>query len=105
MNHNEVLITPARWRRLDPALRRELRQVLGPQAGILHRPVLDVARALCARDAALLAWHLYQGLAGQPFTPYQGCGLGLTMDLRHFMGEDQEPWVYGSEAAPLRLLR
>jgi hypothetical protein len=105
MNLNNMTITQTIWRRLHPQLRTELRQVLGPQASIIDRPVLDVARALCAHDAALLAWHLYQGLDGQPFTPYQGCGLGLTMDLRRCMGEDQEPLVYGSEEAPLLLLR
>ena len=98
-------LTPARWRRLPPQLRAELRQVLGSKQAILNRPVLDVARDLCARDAALLAWHLYQGLDGEPFTPYQGCGLGLTMDLRRCMGEDGEPWVYGSEEFPLLLPR
>jgi hypothetical protein len=105
MKINESPLTHARWRRLHPHLRRELRQVLGPQAGILGRPVLDVARTLCARDASLLAWHLYQGLAGEPYRPYQGCGLGLWMDLRQFMGEDREPWVYGSEEFPLLLPR
>ncbi|HEX9872179.1 MAG TPA: hypothetical protein VGC99_27000 [Candidatus Tectomicrobia bacterium] len=105
MTINQLPLTPARWRCLAPELRTELRQVLGSKQAILNRPVLDVARALCARDASLLAWHLYQGLDGQPFTPYQGCGLGLTMDLRAAMGEDQEPWDYGSEAFPLLLLR
>ena len=64
-----------------------------------------MASALCAHEASLLAWHLYQGLDGRLFTEYQGCGLGLSMDLRHFMGEDGEPGVYGSEAFPLRLPR
>jgi hypothetical protein len=105
MTINDHPLTPYRWRRLDPQLRAELRQVLGNNAAILHRPVLDVARALCAHDAALLAWHLYQGLAGEPFTPYRGCGLGLTMDLRRLMGEDGEDWVYGSEACPLLVPR
>jgi hypothetical protein len=105
MTINQLPLTPARWRRLAPDLRAELRQVLGPQAGILHRPVLDVARDLIARDASLLAWHLYQGLNGQPFTPYQGCGLGLTMDLRARMGEEGDDLVYGSGETPLLLLR
>ena len=104
MTINRLPLTPVRWRRLAPELRAELRQVLGPQAGILNRPVLDVARNLCARDASLLAWHLYQGLDGQPFTPYEGCGLGLSMDLRCCMGEEGD-WVYGSEEAPLLLPR
>jgi hypothetical protein len=81
-------LTPARWRRLHPEIRAELRQVLGGTSAILHLPVLDVARDLCARGAYELAWHLYQGLDGQPFTPYAGCGLGLLMDLRGWMGED-----------------
>jgi hypothetical protein len=103
MTINALPLTPARWRRLDPQLRAELRQVLGGKQAILGRPVLDVARELCAQGAHELAWHLYQGLDGQPFTLYQGCGLGLTMDLRHFMGEDGEDWTYGSEEAPLLL--
>ena len=85
---NTLIITTARWRRMAPELRTELRQVLGGKAAILNRPVLDMAQALCARDAYLFAWHLYQGLDGQPYSPYQGCGLGLLMDLRCFMGED-----------------
>jgi hypothetical protein len=105
MTINQLLLTPARWRRLHSALRTELRQVLGPQAGILNRTVLDLARDLCAHDASVLAWHLYQGLDGEPFTPYAGCGLGLSMDLRRCMGEDGEPWIYGSAEAPLLLLR
>ena len=88
MTINRHPLTPACWRRLHPELRAELRQVLGPQAGILGHPVLDVARDLCHRGAYELAWHLYQGLDGEPFTPYAGCGLGLLMDLRNFMGED-----------------
>jgi hypothetical protein len=88
MTINQLPLTPDRWRRLHPELRAALRQVLGPKAGILNHPVLDIARTLCARDAYLLAWHLYQGLAGEPFRPYQGCGLGLLMDLRAFMSED-----------------
>jgi hypothetical protein len=75
MTINEQPLTPARWRRLHPHLRTELRQVLGPQAGILGRPVLEIARMLCARDAYLLAWHLCQGLDGQPHSPHQGCSL------------------------------
>ena len=105
MNHNAVIISQTVWRRLAPTLRAELRQVLGGKAVIIGRPVLDVARDLCARDASLLAWHLYQGFDGEPPTDYQGCGLGLTMDLKARMGEDQEPWVYGSEEFPLLLLR
>ena len=104
MTINQLPLTLARWRRLAPKLRAELRQVLGPKASILNRQVLDLARELCAHDASLLAWHLYQGLAGEPFTPYQGCGLGLSMDLRRFLGKDADPhdtWVYGSEEAPL----
>ena len=85
---NEPPLTPARWRCLHPHLRTELRQILGGKQAILNRPVLDIAGMLCAREAYLLAWHLYQGLDGQPFTPYQGCGLGLLMDLRSFMGEN-----------------
>jgi hypothetical protein len=85
---NEQPLTPTPWRRLHPQLRTELRQILGGKQAILNRPVLDIARMLCAREAYLLAWHLYQGLDGQPFTPYQSCGLGLLMDLRSFMGED-----------------
>jgi hypothetical protein len=85
---NEPPLTPARWRRLHPQLRTELRQVLGGEQAILNRPALDIAQMLCAREACLLAWHLYQGLDAQPFTPYQGCGLGLLMDLRSFMRED-----------------
>jgi hypothetical protein len=105
MTINQFPLTPARWRRLHSQLRFELRQVLGGTSAILNRPVLDVARALCQHDAHGLAWHLYQGLDGQPFTKYQGCGLGLSMDLRHFMGEDGDPGVYGSEAFPLCLPR
>jgi hypothetical protein len=78
---------------------------MGGKAAILNRPLLDVARDLCARDASLLAWHLYQGLDGQPFTPYQGCGLGLTMDLRAWMGEEGDDLVYGSGETPLLMLR
>jgi hypothetical protein len=87
MTINDIPLTPARWRRLPPEIRVELRQVLGKPAIIGHQ-VLDVARDLCARDAYLLAWHLYQGLNGQPFSPYLSCGLGLLMDLRNYMGED-----------------
>jgi hypothetical protein len=82
MTLNEQPLTPARWRRLHPHLRTDLRRVLGGKQAILNRPVLDVARMLCARDAYLLAWHLYQGLNGQPHSPCQDCGLGLLMDLR-----------------------
>jgi hypothetical protein len=89
MTINEQPRTPARWWRLPPELRAELRRVLGPQAGILNRPVLDVARDLCARDASLLAKYFYQGLDGQPHSPYEGCGLGLLMDPRRFMNEDR----------------
>lgn len=88
MTINQLPLTPARWRRLDPALCTELLQVLGPKAAILNHQVLDVARALCAQGAYLLAWHLYQQLDGQPFMPYRGCGLGLLMSLRELMGED-----------------
>lgn len=100
---NQLPLPPTRWRRLHPQLRAELRQVLGEKAAIINRQVLDVAKDLIARDASLLAWHLYQEIDGQPFTSYQGCGLGLTMDLRAAMAEDQEPWCYGSEDAPLLL--
>jgi hypothetical protein len=88
MQINELPLTPTRWRRLAPALRAALRQVLGGKPAIIGRPVLDIARALCARDAYELAWQLYQDLDGEPLTPYQGCGLGLLMSLRDRMGED-----------------
>jgi hypothetical protein len=88
MQINQLPPTPARWRRLAPELRAELRQVLGGRSAIIGRQVLDVARALCARGAYELAWQLYQGLDGEPCTPYAGCGLGLLMNLRDRMGED-----------------
>ncbi|MGH2393985.1 MAG: hypothetical protein ACRDGH_10950, partial [Candidatus Limnocylindria bacterium] len=65
MTINQLPLTAARWRRLHPALRAEFRQVLGTKAAIINRPVLDVARALCAHGAYVLVWHLYQGLDGQ----------------------------------------
>ncbi|HEX9869589.1 MAG TPA: hypothetical protein VGC99_13535 [Candidatus Tectomicrobia bacterium] len=88
MTINRIRLTEARWRRLAPELRAMLRQVLGGKPAIINRPVLDIARALCAHGAYELAFALYQHLDGQPPTPYAGCGLGLLMDLRSFMGED-----------------
>jgi hypothetical protein len=104
MQINQLPLTPARWRRLPPELRAELRQVLGPQAGIIGRPVLAIARNLCGRGAYELAWQLYQGLDGEPFTPYAGCGLGLLVNVRDRLGEDpdrRDKWVYGAEDAPV----
>jgi hypothetical protein len=37
MTINEQPLTPARWRRLPPELRAELRQVLGSKHAILNR--------------------------------------------------------------------
>ena len=85
---NTLIITTARWRRLATELRTELGQVLGGKAAILNRLILDVPQALCAHDAYVFDWHLYQGLDGQAYSPYQGCGLGLLMDLRRLMGEN-----------------
>lgn len=76
MTINESPLTPTPWRRLHPALRVELRQVLGGKATILGQPIIALARALCARDAYLLAWPLYQQLDGQPFKPYQAAAWG-----------------------------
>ena len=77
MNHNAVIISQTVWRRLPPALRAELRQVLGSKQAILNRPVLDVARALCARDASLLE------LAHQPRVRV---GIGM-VDLQFHFAE------------------
>ena len=82
MNLNQMIITPARWRRLHPELRAELRQALGGKASIIGRQVLDVARALCARSAYGLALALYEALQGDPPPEYGQCG------LRAFMSED-----------------
>jgi hypothetical protein len=104
MTINRIPLTEARWRCLHPNLRAELRQALGGKSAILNRPVLDVARNLCARSAHGLALALYEALQGDPPPEYQGCGLGRLMDLRAFMGEDpgrRDRWVYGSEEAPL----
>jgi hypothetical protein len=85
---NQQPLTPARWRRLAPQIRTELRQVLGGKPAILNRPVLDLARDLCARDAYGLAFDLYQALDGQPPAEYRSCGFGLLMTLKELMGED-----------------
>jgi hypothetical protein len=52
---------------------------------------LDIARGLCGRGADDLALAFYDGPEGQLPTPYQGCGLGLLMDLRECTGEDPAP--------------
>ncbi|HEX9869592.1 MAG TPA: hypothetical protein VGC99_13550 [Candidatus Tectomicrobia bacterium] len=106
MTINQLPLTAARWRRLHPELRAELRQALGGKSAIIDRQVLDVARALYAHSAHGLALALYEALQGEPLAEYQGCGLGRLMDLRAFMGEDpdrHDTWVYGSEEAPLLL--
>jgi len=102
LNDLDVL-TPAHWRRLDPALRAALLEVLGPKAGILNHQVLDLAKALCANGAHDLALAMYRALHGDPEPPYE-CGLGAMVTLRcHYMGEDMESWLYGSEETPLLL--
>ena len=53
---------------------------------IIGRQVLDIARDLCARDIYDLAFDFYQALEGQPEIPYQGCGLGLLMNLLYVDG-------------------
>ena len=96
-----VDLTPARWRRLDPALRRELRQALGGKAALIGRQVLEVARDLCRHHADGLALDLYRALHGDPSPPYE-CGLGAMVTLRcHYMGEVPETWLYGSLARNL----
>jgi hypothetical protein len=37
MTINQLPLTPARWRRLHPALRAELRQALGSQQAIIGK--------------------------------------------------------------------
>jgi hypothetical protein len=87
MTINEQPLTPARWRRLAPELRAELRQVLGTKARILNRPVLDVAKDLCARDAYLLALGVYAALQGEPPPEAEPCGLGVILRCQDLMGE------------------
>jgi len=91
MTINTLSITEYRWRRLGPELRARLRQAMGGKCGITGRQVLDITRDLCGRGAYDLVFHLYQALDGQPAIPYQGCGLGLLMNLRECMGEDPAP--------------
>ena len=87
MTINQLPLTPARWRRLAPELRAELRQVLGGKAAILNRQVLDVAQDLCAREASLLALGLYAALKGEPPPEAEPCGLGAILRLQDLMGE------------------
>jgi hypothetical protein len=88
---NITPITEAMWRQLPAELRARLRRRLGRKTAVLDHQVLDVAKALCHRAAYELAFDLYQALDGQPLIPYQGCGLGLLMNLRELMGEDPAP--------------
>jgi hypothetical protein len=74
-----------------PALRARLRRRLGGKASILNRPVLGIAKVLCQLGAYDLAFDLYRALQGEPLEPYQGCGLGLLMNLRELMGEAEGP--------------
>jgi hypothetical protein len=85
---NAQPLTPARWRRLHPALWAELRQVLGSTQAIINRPVLDVAQDLCARDASWLVLGLYAALHGVPPPEAEPCGLGAMLRLQAWMGED-----------------
>jgi hypothetical protein len=91
MTINQLPLTPARWRRLPPQLRVELRQVLGPQASILNRPVLEIARMLCARDADLLALGVYAALRGEPPPEAEPCGLGASLRLQELMSGEARP--------------
>jgi hypothetical protein len=91
MTINQVPLTPARWRRLAPALRIELRRALRSQSAIVDHQVLEIAQALCDRGAYDVAFALCEAIEGQPAIPYQGCGLGLLMNLRECMGEDPAP--------------
>jgi hypothetical protein len=88
MTINMIALTDARWRRLNPELRTELREVLGGKSAIIGRQVIDVARHLCGRGAYDLAFDLYQELDGQSSIPSRGCGFGLLITLRDLMGED-----------------
>jgi hypothetical protein len=88
MSLNEMAITEAHWRQLPPPLRAQLRRRLGGKAGILNHQVLNIAQALCQRGDYDLAFDLYRALRGEPIVPYQGCGLGLLMNLRELMGEE-----------------
>jgi hypothetical protein len=91
MTLNATPLTEAYWRQPPPALRAQLRRRLGGKAGMLNRPVLNIARALCERGNYSLAFDLYRALHGEPLDPYQGCGLGLLMNLRELMGEAEGP--------------
>jgi hypothetical protein len=91
MTINDIPLTAYCWRRLPAPLRVELRQILGGKAAILNRPVLDVARALCVRDASWLALGVYAALHGDPPPEAEPCGLGAMLRLQEWMGEDRAP--------------
>jgi hypothetical protein len=91
INFNTTPITEAHWRQLPRALRAQPRRRLGGKASILNHQVHNIASALCERGAYDLAFDLYRGLRRDPLVPYQGCGLGLLMNLRELMGEGS--WV------------
>jgi hypothetical protein len=91
MTLNTAMITTARWRRFPAPLRADLLKTLGRRAQIINHQVLAVAQALCDRGAYDLALDLYQALDSQPAIPYQGCGLGLRINLRELMGAYQGP--------------
>jgi hypothetical protein len=87
MTRNTTPITEALWRQLPAGLRAQLCWRLGRKTAIIDHQVLDVAKAFCHRGAYELAFDVYQILDGQPLIPYQGCGLGLMMNLKALMGE------------------
>jgi len=100
MKINQFPLTPARWRRLAPQLRAELRQVLGPPAGILNRPVLALAQELCAHGHEWLALRLYAALQGEPPPTPEPCGLGAMLRLEALMGETDPHECIGEHQAP-----
>jgi hypothetical protein len=88
---NTTVITAAIWQALPAPLRAALRRALRQKSAIVNHQVLTVAQALCDRGAYDLAFALYQALDGQPPIPYQGCGLGLLINLQELMGEAHGP--------------
>jgi hypothetical protein len=76
---------------LVTARRTQLHRRLGRKAAIVNHQVLDVATALCAAGAYDVARAMYEALRGDPPAEYEGCVLGVLVDLRGFMGEDPEP--------------
>jgi hypothetical protein len=87
MNYSNMVITEAVWRELPPEIHTALHRALKRKSAIVDRQVLDVASALCKCGAYDLAFGLYQVRDGRPLMPYQGCGLGLMMNLKGLMGE------------------